>query len=1055
MPSEVWKETHLYKALAGREGGSADAVRTLLKNPRVMRDIVQVLDLGGTTPKDFTLHNSDHSFRVAERMWELIPENTRKSLSDFELGLLLLSSFLHDIGMSPEFEKVRRHHSFLTGRKEGLSEAEIDEFQKWIDDDTRVANMDIRTDVVNDEQLINYILSYYVRHKHNDWSGDWIKQHLSREELEHYDDWVDDLILVCKSHHQGLDDLLGAKFDPRFVRDGAVVHRRYLAMCLRVADVMENDPDRTPAVILSHREIDPASLNYWLKDRQFHLFVVDNTYIVSSRPDRAYLHKAIEDTAGQIETELRNCDELVRRKPLWHTSVMPLKGYEWTVNPVVKRDIEPKNGTYVYIQGAFRPNTAKVLDLLGGHQLYRNAIWAFRELLQNAFDAVKEQIAWELINKNLDPAEHLEQLGRMTSIAISLVREKDGLWLICRDQGVGMTKEIIEHYFLQSGVSKRHEIKELERECRRKGFFLGRTGQFGIGVLSYFMLAEKIVITTRREPGTGYPATESVGWRFEVSGTHDFGELTRVESPAGGTQIRLKLNAAVERDIESWDKKFYAFIKDEVVVNPCVLHYKGLNTGETTAGPGWTNSEADIREKVLRVLDFDLYGRRGVNLNSPPEVVSSSTRNSRMADQKRRAEVVEDVKQRLAFLSVEGKIGEQVRYRLHIPYFQLSQGNSFYYLKEQAMDDRLLIQKVGEGYWWTPMPMFPNLGLKGIKIDMQRLSNELSFYRYMYIEVDLLHIEESDLGVSRKELQLDESYAKRLGQELVEKITELFERHFLPFDNAYGLLNIRRNNDFPDHFYWPVAERSGKKVQDLVWEKIQYPAVINYDKVIEGAEKLRLYGLPVRCLSFIKGYETGSFEDEIPAFARGHEFGFRFVLGLFRAHPYVPYAVILGNPYQNELAGYNIIELPVQWKKVLMITSGDEESFSALNIGHPIYEYFDAGLIHLYASGHHANDLVRGRKFPQLASEVDCATFLVFAAQYISRDKWIAHSEENPELFANIFARLKLKEFYLLDHEGLSVVGPNRYDLYEKQTEIGKRLPIIEEGGYYFSAKNV
>ncbi len=199
-----------------------------------------------------------------------------------------------------------------------------------------------------------------------------------------------------------------------------------------------------------------------------------------------------------------NC---VRRKPPW-TYVGPdghtLKGYEWTVNPVVKRDIEPKNGAYVYIQGAFRPNTAKILDLLGGHQLYGNTIWAFRELLQNAFDAVKEQIAWELINnwelfdKHLDPAERLEQLGRMMAIDISLVREKDGLWLVCKDQGVGMTKEIIEQYFLQSGVSKRHEIKELERECRRKGFYLGRTGQFGIGVLSYFMLAEKIVITTRR-----------------------------------------------------------------------------------------------------------------------------------------------------------------------------------------------------------------------------------------------------------------------------------------------------------------------------------------------------------------------------------------------------------------------------------------------------------------------------------------------------------------------------------------------------------------------------
>ncbi len=805
MLSEVWKETALYKALAAREGGrSAGAVRNLLERPSVMPAVVDILDLGGTTPKDFTLHDSNHSFRVAERMWELIPETTRGSLSDFELGLLLLSAYLHDIGMSPKFEEVRRHHSFLTGLKERLSEAEIDEFQKWIDDDTRVGNMDIRKEVVTDEHLINYILSYYIRHKHNDWSGDWIKQHLGHELLPQYEDWVDDLILVCKSHHHGLDHLLGNDFDPRFVSDGAVVHRRYLAMCLRVADVMENDPDRTPAVILSHREIDPASLKYWLKDHQFQLLKNDNVYIVYARPDKAYLHKAIEETAGQIETELRNCDELVRRKPLGHTLVLPLKGYEWTVNPVVKRDIEPKNGAYVYIQGAFRPNTAKILDLLGGHQLYGNTIWAFRELLQNAFDAVKEQIAWELINnwelfdKHLDPAERLEQLGRMMAIDISPGAGKVmGSGWSAGTRGVwDDPKEIIEHYFLQSGVSKRHEIKELERECRRKGFFLGRTGQFGIGVLSYFMLAEKLIITTRRGPGTGYPATESVGWRFEVSGTHDFGELTRVEAPAGGTQIRLKLTAAVEKEIETWDENFYAFIKDEVVVSPCVIRYKGLNAGETTTGPGWTNNEADIREKVLQKLHFDLYERRGVNPNSPPEVISSSTRNLRMADEKRRAEVVEDVKQRLAFLSTEGKIGEEVRYRFHVPYFQLSQGNSFYYLKEQAMDDRLLIQQVGDGHCWAPVTLLPNLGLKGVKIDMPHVRNEITFYTYVYIEVDLLYVEESDLGVSRKELQLKESYAKQLGKALVEQILTLLERHFLSFDNAYGLLNIRRNNDF-------------------------------------------------------------------------------------------------------------------------------------------------------------------------------------------------------------------------------------------------------------------
>jgi hypothetical protein len=44
----------------------------------------------------------------------------------------------------------------------------------------------------------------------------------------------------------------------------AIVHLRYLAVVLRVADIL--DPERTPDVILRHRGVAPRSLDYWWKD---------------------------------------------------------------------------------------------------------------------------------------------------------------------------------------------------------------------------------------------------------------------------------------------------------------------------------------------------------------------------------------------------------------------------------------------------------------------------------------------------------------------------------------------------------------------------------------------------------------------------------------------------------------------------------------------------------------------------------------------------------------------------------------------------------------------
>jgi hypothetical protein len=180
MPTSKWTETKICKEIENRENekrGNAKEIKTLLDRPEVMEKIELILDKGGTTPKDFTLHDADHSFRVAERMWDLIPKTTQKNLSDYELGLLLLTAYLHDIGMSPDFETVQKHKDYLTtDRKDSLNEDEINEFQKWIDNDDKISPIDIRKSVIEDEKIYNYILSYYIRSKHNQWSGDWIKK---------------------------------------------------------------------------------------------------------------------------------------------------------------------------------------------------------------------------------------------------------------------------------------------------------------------------------------------------------------------------------------------------------------------------------------------------------------------------------------------------------------------------------------------------------------------------------------------------------------------------------------------------------------------------------------------------------------------------------------------------------------------------------------------------------------------------------------------------------------------------------------------------------------
>src|SRR4051794_1676795 len=112
--AETWKETRLWDALKKRtHEHDEDAVRLAVVNS--MPIIEEILRSGGTTPRSFTLHDDRHSFRVAERIVELLPDGGLEKLSKYELGLLLMAAYLHDIGKSPAFRTLQKYEEFLCG----------------------------------------------------------------------------------------------------------------------------------------------------------------------------------------------------------------------------------------------------------------------------------------------------------------------------------------------------------------------------------------------------------------------------------------------------------------------------------------------------------------------------------------------------------------------------------------------------------------------------------------------------------------------------------------------------------------------------------------------------------------------------------------------------------------------------------------------------------------------------------------------------------------------------------------------------------------------------
>lgn len=240
MAETNWAHTRLYEQL-GQQAPSQQAIVGM-----VLTKATTVLRSAGTAPIDFTLHDDEHSFRVAKRMAELLPDQPDPTLTTYEAALALLGAYLHDIGMSPQRDRVQRHHKFiLTGEEHLLEAQEKKDLQDWLDREKSGLELPVEKGVISSAglDLSEEILAYYVRHKHNDWSELWIKENLYNFEMPLYQGWVDDLIALCKSHHQGISSLRKSRFDAKLVGSpGQVVNLRYLAALLRIADVMEADP---------------------------------------------------------------------------------------------------------------------------------------------------------------------------------------------------------------------------------------------------------------------------------------------------------------------------------------------------------------------------------------------------------------------------------------------------------------------------------------------------------------------------------------------------------------------------------------------------------------------------------------------------------------------------------------------------------------------------------------------------------------------------------------------------------------------------------------------
>lgn len=398
---------------------------------------------------NYTFHDVGHSKRVLDYMCQIAGENTLNQLTDLELAMMIYAAYLHDIGMWIEETEISRIK-------------ESPQFKFYLEKAKR-----------NEK----HALQEYVRERHGIRSYNFLKENENLKELFCTTtmlggDCLEEVGLICQSHMEDLswiDKNLKERFSV-----GEEYNSKYIALLLRIADYIDFDDKRAPEFFRAYKNLQEISLDEWKK----HATVCNTEKVTNEKihfdikiKDFS-LYCKLQNTLDKISAEINSC--------VLYSKKFCEEKYRLRINQELITNIEAEG----FKPERFRFNLEyeAITRLLMGQNLYGDKAYGFREILQNSFDACNLMKEYYLKH---DPTFNY-------SPSVSIVFDDDSNIVRIKDNGTGMSKEIIESFFFSIGKSyyKSDDFKKL-------GYEMYPTGTFGIGFLSSFMLSDNIAVTTK------------------------------------------------------------------------------------------------------------------------------------------------------------------------------------------------------------------------------------------------------------------------------------------------------------------------------------------------------------------------------------------------------------------------------------------------------------------------------------------------------------------------------------------------------------------------------
>ncbi len=183
----------------------------------------------------------------------------------------------------------------------------------------------------------------------------------------------------------------------------------------------------------------------------------------------------------------------------------------------------------------FQTEVSQLLKLMI-HSMYSNKEIFLRELISNASDAC-DKLRFEGISNDA-------LFENDSELTITVEFDEEAKTITVRDNGIGMNREeVVENIGTIAKSGTRQFLDSLTGNDKQDSQLIG---QFGVGFYSVFIVADKVVLTSRR---AGDAADEGIRWESEGTGSFD---LQSIGKENRGTEVVLHIKEDATEFLNHW-----------------------------------------------------------------------------------------------------------------------------------------------------------------------------------------------------------------------------------------------------------------------------------------------------------------------------------------------------------------------------------------------------------------------------------------------------------------------------------------------------------------------